>query len=767
MIGENIFQYRILEKIGEGGRGIVYKAEDTRLKRFAALKFLSPQLLADPESKERFQREARAVAALNHPNIVTIYEINEWDNRLYIAMEYVAGLALSTMNSPGAGLAHGLQCGQNGGRSGQGDSPLILTDIIDIALQICDGLKHAHGAGIVHRDLKPQNIMICHDLRIKLLDFGLAKILTADPLTKESTTPGTLNYMSPEQLRGEAVDPLTDVWSLGAVLYELLSGRPPFHAESTEATIYSILFRDPAPLGRIDVLGVSGMEAIVIRALKKKREDRHSHMDALISELQMLRTDPAVDPCPVPPVSSQAKIAITVLPFSDLSPNQDEEYFCHGLAEDLINAFATVEGLKVVTSASSFFPRDKTADACEIGRKLHVQFVLEGSVRKSQKQLRITARLLQVDDGSLLWSARYDRVFQDIFVIQDEITMAIANSLQVGIIQAAKARQARRYPQGTEVYNLFLKGRYFLNKRYGGGLKRSIDFFQKCIALDGNYALPYIGIADALNICGLHGFLAPNEAFPGAKSAVLKALAIDSELGEAHAALAWINCFYDWNWPATESEYRRAIALEPGYATAHAWYSLFLAMMGRFDEAFAEIGVALELDPLSLIINSIQGLVYIFSRNFSKARECLEKTLELDPDFLLALIWLGESYIFVQAEDKAIELLKRAVKIDPEMTYGWASLGFAYALAGERDKAKSVLVQLNQMGLKRYISSVQVAYIQIGLGAKGQVFKLYAKALKQRDPFFLWFKVAPHFDSIRGDQRFQEFLGKTGLTGSK
>ena len=763
MIGKNIFQYRILEKIGEGGKGVVYKAEDTRLKRLAALKFLSPQLIADAESKERFQREARAVAAMNHPNIVTIYEINEWDGQLYIAMEYVAGRTLNTMKPPGARPDDGLHGSKNEGRSEPGGSPLMLTDVLEIVLQVCEGLKHAHGAGIVHRDLKPQNIMVSPDLRIKLLDFGMAKIITADPLTRESTTPGTLNFMSPEQLRGETVDPLTDIWSLGAVLYELISGQPPFHAETAEATIYSILFRDPAPLGGICIPEVSVLETIVTRTLRKKRDERYPHMDALIADLQALRPDLVVPPSTSTVVSSQTKIAIAVLPFTDLSPNQDEEYFCHGLAEDLINALARVEGLKVVASASSFFSRNRTADTCDIGRKLQVQFVLEGSVRKSQQQLRITARLLQVSDGALLWSGSYDRVLQDIFVIQDEITMAIANSLQVGILQAVKARQARRYPQGSEVYNLFLKGRYFLNKRYWGGVKRSIDFFQQCIARDETYALPYIGIADSYNFYGLHGFMAPKEAFPEAKLAVLKALEIDQELGEAHATLGYINCFYDWNWPAAENEYRRAIALEPGYATAHAWYSLFLAMMGRFDEAFSEIGIALELDPLSLLINSIQGLIHIFSRNFSKARQCLEKTLDLDPDFLLALIWLGESYIFVQAPDKAIELLRRAVKIDPGMSYAMASLGFAYTQADERDKAKSVLAQLSKMGRKRYISSIQVAHIQMGLGAKEQVFKLYEKALQQRDPFFLWFKVAPHFDSIRSEQRFREFLEKTGL----
>lgn len=763
MTGEIFFQYRIIEKIGEGGKGIVYKAEDTRLKRLAALKFLSPQLIADPDSKERFRREARAVAALNHPNIVTIYEINEWDDRLYIAMEYVAGRALNAINLQGAGTAGGQRGSANSDQNETRGLPSRLSAILDIALQVCEGLKHAHGAGIVHRDLKPQNIMVGPDSRIKILDFGLAKILSADPLTKESTSPGTLNYMSPEQLRGEAVDPLTDIWSLGAVLYELISGRLPFCAENAEATIYSILFRDQAPLDRTRIPGVAGMEAVLARALKKKREERHPHMDALIADLLALRSGLDARPCTMPPVASQARIPIAVLPFADLSPNQDEEYFCHGLAEDLINTLARVEGLKVVASASSFSARDRTADACDTGRKLQVRFVLAGSVRKSHKQLRITAKLLQVADGTLLWSGSYDRVLEDIFSIQDEIAMAIAGSLQAGILQAVKARQLRRYPQGTEVYNLFLKGRYFLNKRYWGGLKRSADFFQQCIARDNNYALAHAGIADTLNFYGLHGFMAPQEAFPRAKRAALKALAIDQELGEAHASLGWINCFYDWDQSAAEDEYRRAIALEPGYATAHEWYALFLAMMGRFDEAIAEVGIALELDPLSLIVNSIQGLIHIFSRNFSMARQCLEKTLDLDPDFLLALIWLGEAHLFARDTHKAIELLSRAVKVDPEMTYALASLGFAYTQAGERSKAKDVLARMNAMGRKRYVSSIQVAHIQIGLGAPERVFKLYGKALTQRDPFFLWFKVAPHFDSIRADRRFREFLEKTGL----
>jgi adenylate cyclase len=553
------------------------------------------------------------------------------------------------------------------------------------------------------------------------------------------------------------------MWSLAAVLYELICGWPPFKAENAEATIYSILFRDPAPFGLSGTPGIPGMEAVLARALKKKREERYPHMDALIAELKTLRSDQAIRPASPIPVVVPARIAIAVLPFADLSPKQDEEYFCHGLAEDLINTLARGEGLKVVASGSSFFSPSRSVDACAIGRKLHVRFVLEGSVRKSQKQLRISAHLLQVSDGALLWSGKYDRVLADIFAIQDEITMAIANSLQVGILQAVKVRQSRRYPQGTEVYNLFLKGRYFLNKRYYGGLKRSIDFFQQCIALDGNYALAYVGIADTLNFCGLHGFMEPKEAFPQAKLAALKALGIDAELGEVHASLGWINCFYDWDQSAAENEYRQAIALEPGYATAHEWYSLFLAMMGRFDEALAEIAIALELDPLSLIINSMQGLIYIFSRDYDKARQSLEKALELDPDFLLALIWLGEACVFARMTEKAVELLERAARVDPEMTYAQAALGFAYAQAGDHKKARDVLARLQAMGEKRYVSGVQTAQIQLGLGERERVFELYDKALGQRDPFFLWFKVGPHFDGIRSDRRFREFLEKTGL----
>jgi serine/threonine protein kinase/Tfp pilus assembly protein PilF len=756
MTGKTVFQYLILEKIGAGGKGVVYKAEDTRLKRLAALKFLSPQLLADPESRERFLREARAVAALNHPNIVTVYEINEWEGQLYIAMEYVAGTPWHARGIYDQGTP-------DPARSAPDGLPVPFCDVLEIALQIGAGLKHAHGAGIVHRDLKPQNIMVCPDGRVKLLDFGLAKILAADPLTKESTSPGTLNYMSPEQLRGDAVDPLTDIWSLGAVLYEVICGRPPFLAENAEVTIYSILFREPAPFKQSNIPGLAGMEAVLIRALKKKREERYPNMDALIADLQALRPEAAGRLAVQPPLSIPARFAIAVLPFNDLSPKQDEEYFCHGLAEDLINALARVEGLKVVASASSFFSPSRSIDACAIGRKLQVQFVLEGSVRKSKKKLRIGARLLHVADGALLWSEKYDRVLADIFAIQDEITMAIANSLQVGILQAVKARQSRRYPPGTEVYSLFLKGRYFLNKRYSGGLQRSTDFFRQCITLDGNYALAHVGIADTLNFLGLHGFMAPKEAFPQAKLAALKALAIDAELGEAHASFGWINCFYDWDQPAAESEYQRAIALEPGYASAHEWYALYLAMMGRFDEALAEIAVALELDPLSLIINSIQGLIYFFSRNYDKARQSLEKALELDPDFLLALIWLGEAHTFARMPDEAVALLERAAKADPEMTYAQAALGFAYTQAGENDKARDVLARLDALGRKRYVSSVQKAQIQVGLGDRERVFELYEKALEERDPFFLWFKVAPQFDGIRDDPRFLGFLEKTGL----
>lgn len=341
--------------------------------------------------------------------------------------------------------------------------------------------------------------------------------------------------------------------------------------------------------------------------------------------------------------------------------------------------------------------------------------------------------------------------------------MAIAGNLQAGILQAVKARQSRRYPHGTETYDFFLRGRYFLNKRYSGGLQRSTDFFRQCIARDGNYALAHVGMADAFNFLGLHGFMPPNDAFPLAKASALKALALDDELGEAHASLGWTTCFYDWDQATAELKYRQAIGLDPGYAAAREWYALFLAMMGRFDEALIEIAVGLELDPLSLIINSIRGLIHVFSRDYDNARKSLEKTLELDPDFLLALIWLGESYTYTGMPGQAVELLERAVEVDPEMSYALAALGYALARAGNAKKAQAVLERMEAMAQKRYVSKVQLAQVRVGLGDTEGAFALYDEALGYRDPFFLWFKVAPQFDGIRSDPRFRRFLEKTGL----
>jgi len=557
MMGKIISHYKILKKIGEGGMGEVYLAEDTKLDRKVALKFLPKRFTnvgANGDSpKERFFREARAAAALNHPNIVTIYEINEYEDQTYIAMEYIEGETLKDKITSGT---------------------LLLTKVVDYAIQICEGLQKAHAAGIVHRDIKPQNIIINRDGQVKILDFGLAKLKGVSQLTKESSTLGTVNYMSPEQIQGLDVNQRTDIWSLGVVLYEMITGQLPFKGDYEHAVVYSILNEEPEPLSKLRPDVPSELERIVGNALAKSENERYDNVEALLEDLKALKRLLKSNLLLEKASDKASKPSIAVLPFRDMSSQKDQEYFCEGIAEELINALVKLDGLRVAARTSAFQFKDSDSDIKKIGLKLQVETVLEGSIRKAGDQIRITAQLINVTDGFHLWSEKYDRKLQDIFAIQDEISLAIVDKLEVKLLGHDRTALVRRHTVDQEAYNLYLKGLYFWNRRLEGGMRKAMAFFQQAIEKDPDYALAHVGIADVYNITGYLGFLSPAEAFPKAKTAAEKALAIDNKLGEAHASLAWATTCYDWNWSSAEKLYLRAIELNPQYGTAHEWYAI-------------------------------------------------------------------------------------------------------------------------------------------------------------------------------------------------
>jgi len=739
----------VLEKLGEGGMGEVYLAEDTKLNRRLALKFLPAQLASDEELKARFKREAQAAAALNHPNIITIHEVAEYENRPYIAMEYVEGESLKDLIAK---------------------KDLSINKAIDFAIQICAGLAKAHQAAIVHRDVKPQNVLIDKDGRVRILDFGLAKVRRDAMLTQIGTTVGTVAYMSPEQARGEKVDHRTDIWALGVVLYEMLAGQMPFKGEHDQAVIYSILNTYPQPISGLRAEMPGELEQVVNKTLAKDREERYQQINDTLIDLRSVKDAFGSGVTRSLQVETEPSPSIAVLPFTNLSADKEQEYFCDGMAEEIINALTQVEGLHVVARTSAFSFRGKQLDIREIGRRLNVGAVLEGSVRRAGARLRITAQLVNVADGYDLWSERYDRDIgelccpEDIFGIQDEISLAIVDKLKVKLLGKERAKLVKRHTEDLVAYDLYLKGRYLWNKRTEEGYQKSLEYFQQAIERDPTYALAYAGIADCYDLLGWYDYLPPKEAFPRAKAAAEKALEMDETLAEAKASLGWISVNYDWDWLTAESKYKRAIELNPSYATAHQWYAEYLSYMGKHDESIAEAKRAQELDPLSIIINNDLGQVFYYARQYDRAIEQLQKTLELDPNFIVAHFFLAFLYAQKAMYGKAIAEVQKAMDLsgggDSLIV---AQLGTIYSCSGRRDEAKKVLDELHGLSKKRYVSPFYIALIYMGLGQNDQAFEWLEKAYEERDHWLETLKVHPMLDSLRSDPRFTKLLKKMRL----
>jgi serine/threonine-protein kinase len=742
MIGKTISHYKILEKLGEGGMGVVYKAQDTKLDRIVALKFLPKYFLCDNEAKIRFEHEAKAASALNHTNITTIYEIDESEGECFICMEYVEGKLIKELIK---------------------EKALSIQDILNISIQIAEGLNAAHEKGIVHRDIKSDNIKLTPRGQVKIMDFGLAKLRGVSKVTKTGSTLGTLAYMSPEQVQGVELDQRSDIFSFGVVIYEMIAGQLPFKGEHEAAIIYSIINETPEPLTRFKPNVPEELQRIINKALEKNREMRYQHVDDLSADLRKVRTEVEAGLTKTLETSKKLMPSIAVLPFTNLSADKEQEYFCDGMAEEIINALTQVEGLSVVARTSAFSFKGKDIDIREIGRKLNVETLLEGSVRKAGNRLRITAQLVNVADGYHLWSKRYDREMEDIFAIQEEISLSIVNKLKVNLLKEEKAKLVKRYTDDPEAYSLYLKGRYFWNRRYEGGLQKGIECFQEAIDKDPLYALAYAGIADCYNIFAHFGFLPPREGYSKAKSAVAKALEIDDTLAEAYASLGWIKTFYDWDWAEAEKAFKRALELNPNYAAAHYFYGLYLSITGHGVEAFAEVKKSVELDPLWLVVNAVLGLGLYWWRQYDEAIEQLQKTLEMDPNFAIAHFYLGLTYAVKERWEEAIASLKKFLNLWPGSPVAVGYLGFAYGMSGQDDEALSMLDQLSKLSQQRYVSSLYKALIYLGLGKKDQAFEYLDKAYDERESWMVTLKTAPFMDTLRSDPRYEALIKKMGL----
>ncbi|UCF78984.1 MAG: protein kinase, partial [Candidatus Eiseniibacteriota bacterium] len=627
----------------------------------------------------------------------------------------------------------------------------------DIVMQIASGLAEAHEKGILHRDIKPANVLISERGRVKIIDFGLAKLAATTKFTKEGTTLGTVAYMSPEQASGKSVDHRTDIWSLGVVLYELFTGELPFGGEYDQAIIYSILNERPTAVKKLRFDAPADVKKIINEALAKSPDRRYQRMEDLVTDLRKLREERATRTTFEP--SSGPRHSIAVLPFEDMSPQKDQEYFCDGLAEELINALTHIKTLRVAARTSAFSFKGEKYDVREIGDKLNVDTVLEGSIRKAGDRLRVTTQLINVTDGYHIWSEKYDRNMKDVFAVQDEISFAIVEKLKIELLGDEAALLVKRGTEDLEAYDLYIKGRFFWEQR-GKGLERAIEYFNRALARDPNYAQAYTGLADSYNLLGFYGFMPPRDVLPKARENALKAFEIDNTLAEVHSSLGFIHEWYDWDHSAAENEFKRAIGLNPSYAPAHYWYATTLRLTNRSDEALCESERAIELDPLSMPANTFYAMFLIGVREFDRAIVQLKRTLELNPQYALAHWLLGSSYCHQSRYDDAIAESRRAVDLSGNNPWMLSTLGWVYGMSGRVAEAQKVLAELADRSEREYIRPMCFAHVHLGLKELDQVHAWLIKAYEERDLWLIIMCIDPAIDIIRKDPRVRALLAK-------
>jgi serine/threonine-protein kinase len=747
MIGRTVSHYKILSKLGEGGMGVVYKAEDTKLGRTVALKFLPPELTRDEAAKTRFLHEARAASALQHHNICTIHEIGETpEEQLFISMDCYDGQTLKQKIASG---------------------PLPLEEALDLAVQVAEGLAKAHGAGMVHRDVKPANIMVTGDGIAKILDFGLAKLAGQTKVTRTGTTLGTVAYMSPEQARGEAVDHRTDIWSLGVVLYEMLTATSPFRSEYDQALVYSILNDEPASLKSLRPDVPIELAHAVAKTLRKDPGERFQSMEAFVSTLGFIRRQHEAKREGFQPGTGRASPSIAVLPFVNMSPDPENEYFSDGLTEDIIDALTQVPGLRVMARTSAFAFRGKETDVREIGARLNVEHILEGSVRRAGSRLRVTAQLVKASDGYHLWSQRFDREMTDVFAIQDEISQAIVEKLRLRL--SGDRPLVKRYTENLAAYDLCLKARYHLLKLTQEGREAGRRYCEQAIALDPNYALAHVVLSESYLWSAYWGSADPREAFPKAKSAALEALRLDDTIADAHSALGTVLGSGEFDWPGAEREFRRAQELNPSsavvrydYAWCHAMW--FLLPLGRGEQALTEMRRALEQDPLDPFYNSLLGCLLYLTRQFEPAIAQLRHAIDLDPTFFFPYWFLAIACRLNGRLDEAIAAAKKANELSGGNAMTLGVVGGVYGRAGRTAEARQLLDELTARRRSTYVPASAFAFVHGGLGERDGSLEWIARGIEERDPALVTsLKISPSYDPLRSHPAYQALLRKMNL----
>ena len=820
--GTRLSHYEIREQIGAGGMGEVYLAQDSRLRRSVALKVLPAEFTENADRLRRFEQEACTASGLNHPNILTIHEVGMEGETQFIAMEYIEGESL---------------------RQHLSRTTMKLREMLDIAVQTASALTAAHEAGIVHRDIKPENIMVRRDGYVKVLDFGLAKLVErqepdSEAPTMVNTDPGvvmgTASYMSPEQARGMDVDARTDIWSLGIVMYEMIAGRVPFGGTTTGDMLASILGDSAAPpLARFAREVPTELDRIVTKALTKDKNGRYQTAKDLLIDLkrlkQQLDVDAEIERTAAPefiagatgtggsrksgqtmgqsapsstsnasPHSSGSKrrnvaigiaglclavaafayfkyfardsrsspvreaiTSIAVLPFVNASNNPDAEYLSDGISESLINNLSQLPALKVIARSSSFKFKGKSTELGEVAQALGVRAILTGRVTQLGDQLQISAELVDTADSTQVWGGQYNRKATDLLAIQSEISREIAERLRLKLTSTEQQQLAKRETTNPEAYELVLKGRFFANKGGEVGRGKAIEYFSQATAVDQNYALAYAELAIAYNVLVTSATVDPGVIRPKAQAALAKAVQLDETIPEAHLALAVLK-FNNWEWAAADSEYKRAIELNPSFSRARAQYANYLAAMGRHEQAIAEARRARDLDPFSNGRNWRFGAVLLNAGRFDEAIEQLKKTLELDSSFATAHIWLGYSYAAKGQYEQAIAEYREAIKMGEDSTSTKIYLGYSLALAGKKNEALAILNEMQTT--KEYVSPAELAVLHAGLGDKEQALADLERAYAAHDFQLQYLKVESHYDSLRSDPRFADLLRRVGLS---
>ena len=749
MIGETLAHYRITSRLGGGGMGVVYRAEDIRLERSAAVKVLPAALMADAGAVERLRREARAASALNHPNICTVYDVGEAGGRHFIAMELVEGQTLAE---------------RIGGR------PMTAAELLPLAIEIADALDAAHGRGIVHRDLKPTNVLVTSRGSAKVLDFGLAKRLhgvdaaTALDLTSPGTALGTVAYMSPEQARGEAVDERSDLFSFGIVLYEMATGRAPFTGATSAVIFDAILNRDAPPVRSIAAAAPAPLEQLIGRLLARDPARRPASARLVLDELRELRR--AIESTGSRRSASAEGPSIAVLPFADLSPQKDQQYFCEGMADEIITALSTLTSIRVASRSSSIKAQAAGLDVAEIGRRLNVGTVLEGSIRRAGDRIRITAQLTNVADGYQLWADRYDRAVDDVFAVQDEIARAIVGHLRARLVDtAAREPLVQRRTASREAYDLFLRGRSVMFQRIGRSFETAIAYFDQATAIDPDYAAPYAGRAQVYALLGFYGLATASELIARIRREASRALALDDTLSEAYSASAFVSCAYEWNWDRAEMEFQKALAHSPADIQPVVWRALFLLswVHGRHDEAVALSRRAIAFDPLSGFAHWMAAYCFAMAGRMDEAFDAVRESIAREPNSFGAYRTLTAVSCLRRDAESALASAPRALELSGGHPWAIGDLGWAYAIAGRVAEARTQLAIVNADNVRNGRNWAYASIIHAELGDIDLAFESLERAFERREPLLMAIARWPGFAPLWGDPRLDDLKRRIGL----